>query len=70
VVFYGGRPVRFGSPLDDLEQGHIRSTLAIGSPRSLRRIRKAGLPTEVLARQARLELVRVRARSGGGEPDA
>ena len=70
VVFYGGRPVQFGSPLDDLEEGRLSSTLAIGSPRSLRRIRKAGLPIELLARQARLELVRVRGRQGGGEPDA
>jgi len=70
VVFYGGRPVRFGSPLDDLEGGRLRSTLAIGSPRSLRRIRKAGMPIEVLAREARVELVRVRARPGSGVPGA
>jgi len=70
VVFYGGRPVRFGSPLDDLEEGRLSSTLAIGSPRSLQRIRKAGMPIEVLAREARVELVRVRARPGSGVPGA
>jgi hypothetical protein len=62
--------VRFGSPLDDLEEGRLRSTLAIGSRRSLRRLRRAELPIEPLGREAGLELVRVRARPGGGEPDA
>ena len=70
VVFYGGRPVRFGSPLDDLEEGRLRSTLAIGSRRSLRRLHRAGLPIDELAREGGLELVRVRAPEGSGGPDA
>ncbi len=70
VVFYGGRSVRFGSPLDDLEEGRLRSTLAIGSRRSLRRLRRADLPIEELAQEGGLELVRVRAPERGGEPGA